>query len=175
MSSLGSQDSNLRLEYELVHRTRINISDAMMRWRQISFSLCAAILSFFVLLNVRLWALGWFVGLCVLLYWRFIEKHLDTQIVNLYPRILELERQLGMQFYSRYIFNNRNRQLPEAASISEYLSNGGFNHDGLLSLAKRHGTQFVAPRGHNIHDRFVLAYCIAGVVAAIVYYGLLFP
>ena len=170
MSSVGNQRSNLRLEYELIHKIRINWSDAMMRWRQISLPLCATIVSFFVLLNVKLWLLGWFLGLCVLLYWRFIEKHIDTQIVEFYPRILELERQLGMEFYSHYIFNNLNRRLPKAASISEYLPDGTFNHDGLLSLAREHGTKFVGRRGYNVHFWLVVGYSIAGVVAAIIYY-----
>jgi len=173
MSSVENQQSNLRLEYELIHKIRMNWSDAMMRWRQISIPLCATIVSFFVLLNVKLWLLGWFVGLCILLYWRFIEKHIDTQIVGFYPRILELEKELGMNFYSHYIFNNLNRRFPKAKSILEYLPDGTFNHSGLLELAREHGSEFVGRRGHSVHFWLVVGYSITGVLAAIVYYPLL--
>ena len=78
-----------------------------------------------------------------------------------------------MNFYSHYIFNNRNRRLPKAKSMLEYLPDGTFNHSGLLQLAREHGSEFVGRRGHSVHFWLVVGYSITGVLAAIVYYPLL--
>ncbi len=173
VSSSSDPQANSRLEYDLIHRVRMAWSDSMMRWRHIAFPLSAAIVSFFILLDVKLWLVGWFIGLGVLIYWRLQEKHLDTQIVGLYVRIIELEKELGMRFYSHYIFNNRNRGLPNAENMQQYMQDGSFNYDGLLQLAEEHELRFVGPRGHNIHFWVVMTYVIAGVLAAIVYYPFL--
>ena len=174
MSSSGDPQANLRMECELIHKARMNWTDDMMRWRRISLPLCATIVSFFIVINLELWSVGWFLGLCILLYWRRIEKHIDAQIVEFYPRILELEKELGMKFYSHYIFNNLNKQLPDAEATPEYLTDGAFNYSGLLKLTEKHGAKFVCKRGHNIHFWLVVGYFVIGVLAASVYYPLLF-
>ncbi len=100
VSSSSDPQSNARLEYDLIHRTRMAWSDQMMRWRHIALPLSAAIISFFILINIKLWLVGWFIGFGVLIYWRFLERHIDTQIAGFYVRIIELEKELGMRFYS---------------------------------------------------------------------------
>lgn len=167
------QRANARLEYDLLHRARMNWTDAMMRWRQIVLPLVAAVVSFFIVLSTEYWAVGWFIGGLILLYWRYCENEIDTQIVRFYPRILELEKGLGMTFYSRYIFNNRNTQLRDVASLSDVSSDASFNYDGLLEAATRHGKAFVGKRGHDWHNRAVLAYFVAGALGAALYYPLL--
>jgi len=173
MSSNADSQANFRLEYDLIHRARMAWSDHMMRWRQIALPLSAAIVSFFILLNFKLWVVGWAIGLGVLVYWRLVEKDIDTQIAGFYVRIIELERELGMRFYSQYIFNNRNRQLPGAEDMQQYTQDGGFNYDGLLELAgdaEEQGLRFVGPRGHHLHRWAVIIYFIVGILAAVVYY-----
>ena len=173
VSSNSDSQANLRLEYELIHRVRMAWSESMMRWRQIALPLSAAIVSFFILFNVKIWVAGWIIGLVVLCYWRFIERHTDAQIAGFYVRIIELEKELGMRFYSQYIFNNRNRRLPNAENMQQNIQDGSFNYDGLLQLAREHGLRFVGPRGHNIHTWLICIYIILGILAAGIYYGCL--
>ena len=135
--SLSGTSPNPRLEYELIHKARMHWSDHMMRWRQIVLPLCAAIISFFILVQPHLWWIGWFLGLFILLYWRAIERLIDIQIRGFYLRILELEKELSMTFYSHYTFSNLNPRYPNANTIREYLDDGSFNYDELINLARQ--------------------------------------
>ena len=150
----------------------MNWSDHLMRWRQVVFPLCAVILSFFIALKPMLWAVGWFISLLILLYWRRIERHIDEQIVSSYPRIIQLERNLGMTFYSHYIYTNRNARLPDSQDMPEFLNDGTFNYQGVLDLiesAHELRRPFVNPRGHEFHFWLVAGYAILGSLALIVW------
>ena len=161
--------ANHRLEYELAHRVCMNWSDSIMRWRQISIPLAVAIIAFFLVLDIKLWFFGWILGLLLLLYWWYIERRIDEQIVALYTRIIELEKEIGAGFYSQYIFNNLNRQLPEVEGMEEYLDDGTFNYDGLLQLANDYGRIFIDPRGQNIQLWIVSVYAALGIIAGIIH------
>lgn len=170
---MGSSDDiqvNHRLEYELIHKARISFSDAMIRWRQITLPLSAAIFSFFAGLRIDYWWVGWIVSMLLLIDWRYTERHIDQQIVGFYPRILQLEKELGMTFYSDYIFNNLNKNLCEAKRLQKYLPDGSFNHKELIELAKSHPRNFIGPRGHDILNRSVYVYFILGILACAIYF-----
>jgi hypothetical protein len=169
---VDDSQTNLRLEYELIHKTRIAWSDIMMRWRQIVFPLVVSIISFFILFNIKFWLVGWLLGIGILIYWRLLEKHIDTQIIGFYSRLVEIEKSLEISFYSLYIFNNLNQDIPEVKNLL-FKVDGKVNYDGLLKLANEYRTNFVGNRSHELHNWVFWIYFSLGSFGAIIYYPLL--
>lgn len=165
--------ANQRLEYELAHRVCMNWADSIMRWRQILIPLAVAIIAFFLVLDIKLWFFGWILGLFLLLYWRYMERRIDGQIVALYPRIIELEKEIGARFYSQCIFNNLNRQLPEVEGMEQYLDDGTFNYDSLLGIIEEYGRRFIDPKNQNIQLWIVSVYATLGIIAGIIHISFL--
>lgn len=106
-------------EYEQLHQLRELWSKAVMTWAQIFVPLGAAIIAFFVIqlpdFADRGWAIhflfiGWFLFFLCMVYWRLVAHHIDRQIVGMYPRMLELEKEKGMETQTAYYYRNLNKK-----------------------------------------------------------------
>lgn len=110
-------------EYKEIQHRREFLSKSMQTWGQIFIPLSTAIVSFFVaqflmsntttLSTLNIWFLwvGWGSFLLAMVYWRSVVHHIDQQIVGMYPRMLELEKDLKFQIQASYYLRNLN---PEA-------------------------------------------------------------
>ena len=165
MAADQQRQVNERLEYDLIHRVRMDWNNYMMRWRNIAVPLALTLIGIMAGLSdsekPNLWFIGWFLGILLLFYWRFIERHIDMNICGLYRRIVTLEQQLGMTFYSHYLWLSlRNRgHVPQD-------KDGNFNYQGIISNLKSIGS-----RGHLLHNVFLTIYYVLGVIT---FYSLLF-
>jgi hypothetical protein len=101
MVSYDNQQQNLRLEYELIHKTRMDWVSNMMIWRTITIPLSLTLIGLLASLNrePNLWFVGWLLGILLLFFWRAMESHIELQIRGLYTRIITLEQQLGITFF----------------------------------------------------------------------------
>ncbi|MEA1893981.1 MAG: hypothetical protein U9N36_02015 [Euryarchaeota archaeon] len=106
-------------EYEEIQKLRQLWSRAIMTWNQIMIPLCAAIITFFVTQLLKFkeigWGFqfllfGWILFTALIIYWRFLVHHIDHNIVGMYPRILELEKEKGMETQADYYFRDLNKK-----------------------------------------------------------------
>jgi len=102
-------------EYKEIQHLREIWSGGMGRWNQIFIPLSWAILALFITQLPKFkgenWGLqylitGWLLLFVFLVFWRRICHLIDRQIVNFYPRCLELEKDLSFEMQSSYFFNN---------------------------------------------------------------------
>jgi hypothetical protein len=115
---------------------------------------------------------GWVLFTASLGTWRIASIKIDTQIVLLYTRYLELERQLNMEIQTRYFFNHltddTKRELSKSMnqcldkSVKEWTyeefktasqGNNPLNpnqfYDELLGVWRTRGRRCVTSRGHG--------------------------
>ena len=168
-------------EYEQLHRLRELWSRAIMIWGQIFIPLGAAIIAFFVTqipdFANRGWTtpflfIGWALFSVCMMYWRWIVHQIDRQIVGLYPRMLELEKERKMETQTAYYYRNLNkksiRHLASKLGIPfDELKNQDFRefkrkvgqkgdpHDFLLDVWDKFRHNSVTSRGHNFQDWIV--------------------
>ncbi|MFC2002919.1 hypothetical protein ACFLV4_03115 [Chloroflexota bacterium] len=105
-------------EYEQIQRLRELRTRSIETWGRIFIPLGAGIIALFVsqldkFVN-RGWGFvflftGWMLLLICMAYWRWVVHHIDEQIVGMYPRMLELEREGGIETQTIYHFNNLHR------------------------------------------------------------------
>ena len=150
---------NQRLEYQLIQKERINMGDSMMVWRTVVIPLSVTLVGVLTGFSNQLWVIGWFLGMLLLIYWRFMERHIDEQIKELYPRIVTLECQLNMTFFSHYIWHN----LKKETRVPEFLNNGIYNYKGINDNIDKIGS-----RGHVFNDWFLLIYYLLGLSALVI-------
>jgi len=102
-------------EYEEIQRLRELWTRSMITWGQISIPLGAGISALFISQFPIFKKLGWGaqflligVGLfsIIMIHWRLIAHRIDNQIVNFYPRMLELEKENGFEAHATYYFEN---------------------------------------------------------------------
>jgi len=110
------------LEYRTLQERRMALHTQMNAWDQICLPLSMAIFSGF---SSAVWyifdfdnclaAVGSGAGIAFLLlvFWRRNVHIADAAIVELYPRILELEKELGLEFNLRYVFCHLRRGVKE--------------------------------------------------------------
>ncbi|HEC93042.1 MAG TPA: hypothetical protein ENI51_08650 [Candidatus Atribacteria bacterium] len=166
-------------EYEQLQRLRELWSRAIMTWGQIFIPLGAAIIAFFVtqLLDFanRGWAtpflfIGWTLFSLCMIYWRWIVHQIDRQIVGMYPRMLELEKERKMETQAAYYYRNLNKKsikyLANKLEIPfEELKNKDFRefkrkvaqkgdnpYDFLLDVWDKFLYDSVTSRGHSFQD-----------------------
>lgn len=168
-------------EYEEIQKLRQLWSGAIMTWNQIMIPLCAAIIAFFVTqlpefkkigLGFQFLLFGWILLTTIIIYYRLLVHHIDFNIVGMYPRMLELEKEKGMEiqadYYYRNLNNNSKKYLAKIAKIEinqmEKFKFRDFkekikeiNHeetaiDLLLKNWDKFGWNSVTGRGHGIQD-----------------------
>ena len=105
-------------EYEEIQKLRQLWSRAIMTWNQIMIPLCAAIITLFVTQLPKFkevgWGFqfllfGWILFTALIIYWRLLVHHIDHNIVGMYPRMLELEKEKGRETQADYYFRNLNK------------------------------------------------------------------
>lgn len=106
-------------EYEQLQRLRELWSRAIMTWSQVFIPLGAGIIALFVTQLPNFASQGWstpflFVGwmlftLCMV-YWRWVVHHIDRQIVGMYLRMIELEKERKMETQTAYYYRNLNKK-----------------------------------------------------------------
>ncbi len=163
-------------EYRYLQNLRESWARSITIWNQIFIPLGAGILAFF-LSQIKNFGnsyyiflfLGWgFFSLC-LLYWRWVVHHIDKQIVNLYPRIIELEKELKIEIYTAYFYKNLSKRsikyLSEKLKIPQSelrkkdfryfkkISQPTFNHyDLIIEVWDTYFFKSVSSRGHLFQD-----------------------
>lgn len=102
-------------EYEEIQKLRQLWSRGIGTWNQIIFSLLVVVITAFGTLLLKFRDNGWdfqflllLWGLltAIVLYWRLSVFHIDRNIVGLYRRMLELEKETGMEIQADYYFRN---------------------------------------------------------------------
>lgn len=106
-------------EYEEMQKLRQLWSRAIMTWNQIVIPLCAAIMTLFVTQLPKFkefgWGFqfllfGWGLFTAIIIYWRLSVHHIDHNIVGIYSRMLELEKEKGMEIQADYYFRNLSKK-----------------------------------------------------------------
>jgi hypothetical protein len=149
----------LRLEYETIQKFRLHLSSGIYRWNQILFPLALTLLGLSLIYSIENWFYGFLVSTLLLVFWKVICHYLDKEIVNLYPRIIELEEKLGFEFTSRY-YQRHIRDNMELAAKEE------LPYKELIEHAKK--KKKISSRGHLIFDIFVASFIIVGIVIKLV-------
>lgn len=112
-------------EYQHIQELRKLWSGAIMDWVRVGIPVGGALFGFFSYLpylqQIRdfhcswlLPLLGWLIFVIPMILWRVVAHHIDLQIVRMYPRMLELERELGWVTHATYYYNNLRRQARES-------------------------------------------------------------
>lgn len=126
--------------------------------------------------------LGWLIFATVMITWRIAVRSIDQQIVAVYPRILELEQQLGWGTHAIYFYNNLStrgraelqrivrqcgtdlnilrinlnvqghRQRADYRQFAQAVTGWHRPHDLLLEVWDRLGTRSVGDRGHGVQN-----------------------
>jgi hypothetical protein len=115
-----------------------------------------------------------------------MAHHGDRQIVEMYPRLIELERHLGWVIHATYFYSNLRKRKPfkyiqselrvERGSLDnrnfrQYLNTCAGRRDPyqlLLDVWDKYGHQSVTSRGHIPQDWAVIAVGVTTLVACIV-------
>jgi len=177
-------------EYEQLHRLRELWSRAIMTWDQIFIPLGAAIIAFFVTqlpdFANRGWAtpflfIGWALFSLCMIYWRWVVHQIDKQIVRMYPRMLELEKERKMETQTAYYYRNLNKKSIKylANTLRIQLENQDFRefkkkvaqkgdpHDFLLNVWDNFLQNSVTSRGHSFQDGVVGILIVVFLIAII--------
>lgn len=180
-------------EYEQLHRLRELWSRAIMTWGQIFIPLGAAIIAFFVtrlpdFVN-RGWAtpflfVGWALFSLCMIYWRWIVHQIDGQIVGMYPRMLELEKERKMETQTAYYYRNLNKKsirylanmlgIPfnelknqDFREFKRKVAQKGDPHDFLLDVWDKFLRNSVTRRGYSFQDWVVGILIVVFLIAII--------
>jgi hypothetical protein len=106
-------------EYEEIQKLRQLWTGSIMKWNQLMIPLCTAIIAFFITqlpelmkINIAFQFLlfGWFLLIIVIIYYRWLVHIIDDNIVGMYPRMLELEKEKGLEIQSDYYYRNLNNR-----------------------------------------------------------------
>lgn len=187
-------------EYEEIQKLRQLWSHAIMTWNQIMIPLCAAIITFFVSQLPKFieksWGfsfllVGWTLFTMVVLYWRSLVHHIDFNIVGMYPRMLELEREKNMETQADYYYRNLSKKSKKYLGNKLNLMSNEFKDykfrqfkdkvrennnennpiDLLLELWDEYGWNSVNSRGHGIQNlMFVILIIIFLILILIGHY-----
>ena len=166
-------------EYKEIQGLRALWWRSIMTWGQIFIPLGAAIISFFItqLLNFvdRGWGspfllLGWALFTFCMVYWRWVAHNIDSQIVQMYPRMLELEKSLGMETQASYYYSNLHKRAKQQIAKRIGVQYGELkqmkyrdfvqkisakqinSYDLLLTVWDEFGPKSVTSRGHKLQD-----------------------
>ena len=99
-------------EYKHLEETRKFRSQHIMDWMRIGMPVGGALFALFSIIGESwlLILLGWILFITPIITWRFAVCHIDRQIVPMYPRMLEIERELRWTTNTVYYYNNLSRQ-----------------------------------------------------------------
>jgi hypothetical protein len=108
-------------EHHQIQEIRKMWSGAIMDWMKVGIPVGGAIFGLFSYLSslgqfkesCSSWLplLGWVIFIIPIVIWRFMAHHIDRNIVDMYPRILELEHKLQWDIHAPYVYYNlRNRK-----------------------------------------------------------------
>lgn len=163
-------------EYQELQHLRDLWTHAIMTWAQIFIPLGIGIISLIIAqlhtfiesnLGFQFTFLGWLLYSATVAIWRVMARQIDGQIVQLYPRMLELEKEHKMEIQTRYFFNNlRKEAKKKLAKLSEgkdiqtkewkyedFRDRAGTAfYDMLLLIWKQCGRKSVNSRGHFVQN-----------------------
>ena len=183
----------LKDEYEHIEQIRKLRSQHIMDWMRIGMPVGGALFAFFAFLGQNgcwsLTLLGWAIFNTPIITWRLVAHHIDKQIVSMYPRMLELDRQLNWVSNTTYYFNNLSddarRYLENRLGVDEGWLNGR-DYRQYVQQCRRprrnpyrllldtwnnsQGRRSVGPRGHLEQDiaAGVLLFITLGIVITLV-------
>jgi hypothetical protein len=111
-------------EHRQIQELRKLWSGFIMDWMRVGIPVGGAIFGFFSYLasleqvkefgySWLLPLLGWLIFIIPTIMWRIMAHHIDRQIVEMYPRMLELERQLGWKIHATYFYDNLRVKKPK--------------------------------------------------------------
>lgn len=173
------------VEYQEIQHLRDFWSRGMATREQIFIPLGAVIVSFFWTFyltspnnSTRIYfpIIGWVLFFAIMSYWRYLSDHVDQQIVGMYPRMLELEKDLGMEVQGSYYFGNLNREsknylAKELGNVTDtVVNNWDYRdlkdhihkqklteepHDYLLRVWKKFKKNSVTRRGHAFEEKLI--------------------
>ncbi len=184
----NNQRANFRVEYECIQNQRLYLTNVMRTWRQIMIGGALALipLTAYASINFKgygllLWGEGVTFGLIILFIWMYIDSQLDRDILQLYPKIIQLEETLGLSFYSTYIIQNlreSKRTKHIVGQINRAFKQDEIDYDGLLqlfSISQDMPWEVVGSRGRNRHWLIVVAYFLLGIIGFVVIANTLYP
>lgn len=91
------------VEYRVLQKFRLEWSMMGHRWGYIFVPLCGTILGITWSFSRENLFIGILITLALMCFWRYMHHYVDDAIKNLYPRIVEIEEELGMMFTRRYL------------------------------------------------------------------------
>ena len=121
------------------------------------------------------------------LYWRSLSRSTDKEIVRLYGRMIELEKQNEMDIQTKYFYANlkseHRKDINKKIGLDDKNSNfskfkeaaeakqKNYHYDLLLEKWNQHEYESVGTRGHIIHEVFagslIGAYWFVVVIVAV--------
>jgi len=99
-------------QYKHIEDLRKLHSQHMREWVRIGMPVGGALFGLFSFISIRedgcslLPLLGWIIFITPMITWRAVAYHIDKQIVDMYPQMLELEKRLKWVANTTYYFNN---------------------------------------------------------------------
>jgi hypothetical protein len=138
------ESNNQFREYQQIQELRKMWSGYIMDWMRIGVPVGGVIFGLFSYLgqinNNGYWflpILGWIIFVIPMIMWRIMAHHIDRNIVEMYPRMLELEGQLEWEIHATYCYNNL-RKSRLRKSLEDILKHEGkFENSGLEHLNYR--------------------------------------
>jgi len=183
-------------EYKHIQELRRLWSQFIMDWMRIGVPVGGAFFGFFSYLGQVTFSgesyswllpiLGWSLFIKPMIMWRVVTHHIDRQIVEMYPRMLELERRLRWVSNTTYFYNNlrgRSRRLLENRLGVEngWLNNRNYRqfrqecerrrrnpYNLLLDIWDERGHRSVTSRGHIPQD-----YAVVTIIAITLFIALI--
>ena len=182
-------------EHQQIQDLRKMWSGFIMDWMKVGIPVGGALFGFFSYLPSKVpnfsWLpfLGWIIFVIPIITWRVMAHLIDRQIVEMYPRIIELEQQLEWDIHASYIYYNLRHKEPrklledvikKEVKVNDFTikeinyrqyqqkSGGRDNaHKFLLKVWDKKGHQSVNSRGHTPQDWAVGLICMVTLAVAI--------
>jgi hypothetical protein len=163
-------------EYEQIRNLRGLWSGAIMDWMKVGVPVGGALFGFFSFLSTTtldnwkyswlLPILGWLIFVIPMILWRVVAHHIDQQIVEMYPRMLELEEKLGWVTHATYYYHNLSCKgkklvkqklgsLPRDYREYERTKKVGGSYQQMLDIWDSLGLKSMGSRGHVPQDTAV--------------------
>lgn len=108
------------------------------------------------------------------LYWRLLNHNVDKQIVGLYGRMLQLEKQRGWEIHTKYYYSNLRKEYRkkicqdlglDANDCEKFekfkkkaAEKSKKHYDLLINVWEEYEHESVGSRGHWIHDVFAVIF-----------------
>jgi len=167
-------------EYDVFFQYRKIFSAYVLGWEKLFIPLSAVIIIIFVSVGTTLdnatrdgfMIIGWIILSFYLFYWRWLANKLDNAIVDMYPRMIKLEKELGWEFTSQHYYGRLNdesrtyfldeldineKEMKGAKTkVSEFMMlkemKGDAIYDSLLKVWKKFGFESCPSKFHRFQD-----------------------